>query len=79
MQTNRVGWGLLAPALAWIIAFFVLPIALMVAVSLWQRKGSQIIQTWDLGNYANFIEKSYFLQGLGSSPSWSPPAFAAWP
>lgn len=67
MVENKTGWGLLAPAVLWIIAFFTLPIALMVAVSLWRREGSEIVRTWDLGNYANFLEKSYFLQGLWNS------------
>lgn len=67
MQNTRTGWGLLAPALLWIIAFFASPLALMVAVSLWSREKGKIVQTWELGNYANFLEKSYFLEGLWNS------------
>lgn len=67
MNDTRSGWGLLAPALLWLVAFFTVPMALMAAVSLWSREGGQIVQTWDLGNYANFFEKSYFLQGLINS------------
>lgn len=62
-----MGWGLLAPALIWIIAFFTVPIGLMAAVSLWSREGGKIVQTWNFGNYQNFLEKSYFLQGLVNS------------
>jgi len=67
MRTAKNGWGLLAPALVWIVAFFTVPMALMVAVSLWSREKGKIVQTWDLGNYANFLEKSYFMQGLVNS------------
>lgn len=67
MHTTKTGWGLLAPALLWIVAFFTVPMALMVAVSLWSRGKGKIVQTWDLGNYANFLEKSYFMQGLVNS------------
>lgn len=67
MNDTRSGWGLLAPAFLWLVAFFTVPMALMVAVSLWSREGGQIVQTWDLGNYANFFEKSYFQQGLINS------------
>lgn len=67
MTDTRTGWGLLGPAILWIIAFFTVPMALMVAVSLWSREKGEIVKTWDLGNYSNFLEKSYFLQGLVNS------------
>ncbi|MFK7751289.1 MAG: ABC transporter permease [Sedimentitalea sp.] len=67
MHDTRTGWGLLAPAVSWIVLFFTLPMALMVAVSLWSREKGKIVQSWDLGNYANFLEKSYFLKALVNS------------
>lgn len=67
MQSNKSGWGLLAPAFIWIVAFFTVPIGFMIAMSFWSRESSQIVQSWDLGNYANFLEKSYFIQGLVNS------------
>lgn len=67
MQSNKSGWGLLAPAFIWIVAFFTVPIGFMIAMSFWSRESSQIVQSWDLGNYANFLEKSYFMQGLVNS------------
>lgn len=67
MDDTRTGWGLLAPAFLWLATFFTLPLLLMVAVSLWTRDKGEIVRTWDLGNYATFFEKSYFLQGLVNS------------
>lgn len=67
MHGARTGWGLLAPAVLWIAAFFTVPIALMAAVSLWSREQGTLVRSWDLGNYANFLEKPYFLQGLVNS------------
>ncbi|MEQ8654646.1 MAG: ABC transporter permease [Kiloniellales bacterium] len=61
------GWGLVLPAGLWLAAFFVAPMALMVAVSLWSREKGQLVQSWDLDNYHRFFEKSYFLQGLINS------------
>jgi spermidine/putrescine transport system permease protein len=67
MQGTKSGWGLLAPAFLWIIAFFTVPMGLIAAFSLWSREKGRIVQSWDLGNYANFLEKPYFLQGLVNS------------
>jgi spermidine/putrescine transport system permease protein len=67
MNDQKSGWGLLAPAFLWLVAFFTLPMALMVAVSMWRRDKGEIVRTWDFGNYATFFEKSYFVQGLVNS------------
>lgn len=64
---TSTGWGLVLPAGLWLAAFFVAPMALMVAVSLWSREKGQLVQSWDLDNYQRFFEKSYFLQGLINS------------
>ncbi len=60
----RKAWYFVTPAIAWTIAFFVIPFAFMVSVSLASRVGRQIVYSWDLGNYINFFSKSYLLIGL---------------
>ncbi len=37
----RLGWGLVAPALLWTLAFFVLPFAAMVALSFARWRGRE--------------------------------------
>jgi spermidine/putrescine transport system permease protein len=60
----RKVWYFVTPAIAWTIAFFVIPFAFMVSVSLASRVGRQIVYSWDLSNYINFFSKSYLLKGL---------------
>ena len=60
----RKAWYFVTPAIAWTIAFFVIPFAFMVSVSLASRVGRQIVYSWDLDNYINFFSKSYLLKGL---------------
>lgn len=51
----RLGWGLLAPALAWTFAFFVLPFAAMVALSFARMEGRTIVPAADPGNYLRIL------------------------
>jgi len=60
----RKAWYFVTPAIAWTIAFFVIPFAFMASVSLASRVGRQIVYSWDLDNYINFFSKSYLLKGL---------------
>jgi spermidine/putrescine transport system permease protein len=53
---------LVAPALLWTLAFFLLPLVIMAVYSLWQRVGSTLVTTLSLTNYIAFFERSYFLQ-----------------
>lgn len=46
-----MGWGLVAPALIWTGAFFVLPFAAMVALSFAHMEGRTIVRGFDVGNY----------------------------
>jgi len=66
-RERRAGWRLVLPALLWALAFFVVPFASMVAMSLWQRSGTALVRTWDLQNYAAFFAKPYFVEGLLNS------------
>ncbi len=61
------GFGFVLPALLWTMAFFVLPFAFMVVMSLWRRTGTELVRTWNLDNYVSFFAKSHFLQGLVNS------------
>ena len=64
---RRTAWRLVLPALLWTLAFFVVPFACMVAMSLWRRTGTELVRTWDLHNYAAFFAKPYFVEGLINS------------
>lgn len=63
-RERRWGWGLAAPALLWTAAFFVLPFAVMVAMSLARRVGRDLTWGLDLGNYVRFFEQGSLLRGL---------------
>ncbi len=60
-------WAFVAPALVWTVAFFVVPFAVMAAVSLWTRVGTDLVRSWDFGNYVGFFQKSHFVAGLLNS------------
>ena len=60
-------WGFLAPALIWTAAFFVVPLAIMLVYSFWQRVGTSLVTDLTLANYQNFFAKSFFLQSLVNS------------
>jgi len=60
------GWAVY-PALVWTAAFFVVPIAVMLMESFWQRLGGKIVATWTLANYAKFFARSYFYEALLNS------------
>ena len=63
LQTSerKLGWGLLAPALLWTCAFFVVPFLAMVALSFAHMEGRTIVQGPDPGNYVRaFTDWSQF-------------------
>lgn len=64
---QRKGWAFVVPALLWTLAFFIIPFAVMVMYSLWQRAGTSLVKTWNFENYASFFEKSHFVAGLINS------------
>jgi spermidine/putrescine transport system permease protein len=64
---RRKGWGFVAPALAWTLAFFVVPFIFMAAMSLWSLQGNQIVHAWNLDNYVAFIQREALLKGLVNS------------
>lgn len=60
-------WGLAGPALAWTLAFFVVPLGVMLLHSFWQRVGGELVTDLTLANYQNFLDKSYFVAALVNS------------
>lgn len=60
-------WGLVAPALLWTAAFFVVPILIMGVYSLWDRVGMKLVTDPGLSNYRDFFAKSFFLRSLVNS------------
>lgn len=67
MYRSLKGWGLMAPALVWTLAFFAVPLFIMALYSLWQRIGGQLNKTVSLTNYRAFFEHGYFFDALLNS------------
>jgi spermidine/putrescine transport system permease protein len=60
-------WGFVAPALLWTVAFFVLPFAVMLAVSFMRREAGALIPAWSLENYGKFFARGHFLEAMLNS------------
>ncbi|MBI1416411.1 MAG: ABC transporter permease subunit [Limimaricola sp.] len=60
-RDRRRAMLLTAPALVWTLVFFVLPFALMAAISLWQATATGMIRTWSLDNYTAFFTRPAYL------------------
>lgn len=58
------GWGLVAPALLWLAAFFVLPFALMIGLSLSRFENRVVVPDFGLQNYIRFFSEPALLRGL---------------
>lgn len=66
-RDRRLGWGLVAPALAWTVGFFVLPFAAMVGLSFARMEGRAVVPTFDFGNYARFFSEWALFKALLNS------------
>lgn len=66
-RERRKAFALVLPALLWTLAFFIVPFACMVLMSLWKRAGTDIVRSFSLDNYAGFFSKPHFLQGMLNS------------
>ncbi|ETX27641.1 ABC transporter permease [Roseivivax isoporae] len=64
MTGTRAGWGFVAPALIWTLAFFVLPFAVMGAMSLATLDGRTLVWGLSLSNYAELAEKAYLWRAV---------------
>ncbi|MDD9999908.1 MAG: ABC transporter permease [Rhodospirillaceae bacterium] len=60
-------WGYVGPALAWTVAFFAVPIVIMLAYSTFQRTGGRIVKEVSFANYEEFFQKSHHIQALLNS------------
>ncbi|MFC5567244.1 hypothetical protein ACFPOC_12600 [Rubellimicrobium aerolatum] len=56
MTGEARGWGYVAPALLWTGAFFLVPFAVMAAMSLARLEGREVVWGLDWGNYAQLAE-----------------------
>jgi spermidine/putrescine transport system permease protein len=61
------GWGFIGPGLLWTVAFFVVPLLIMAAYSLFQRVGGRIVTDLSLSNYVAFFSKPHHLNALTNS------------
>jgi spermidine/putrescine transport system permease protein len=61
---RRRGWGFAAPALLWTVAFFVVPFAVMAAMSFATMDGRTIVWGLSGANYAEVVEKAYLWRAI---------------
>ena len=61
------GWGFVGPGLLWTVAFFVVPLLIMAAYSLFQRVGGRIVTDLSLANYIAFFSKPHHIEALVNS------------
>ncbi len=66
-RDRRLAWGLLAPALIWTAAFFVLPFLGMVALSLSRMEGRAVVPALDPGNFLRLASDPAMLGALWNS------------
>ena len=62
--SRRVAWWLLAPGVAWMLAFLVLPILMMVYVSFWTQTTFAIEPTLTVKSWATFFSSETYLAAL---------------
>ncbi|WP_210529610.1 ABC transporter permease [Rubellimicrobium arenae] len=56
MSDTGRGWGFVAPALLWTVGLFVVPFAVMAAMSLARLEGRDLVWGVDWGNYAQLAK-----------------------
>ena len=66
-RKNLRGWGFVGPGLLWTIAFFVIPLGIMAAYSLFERVGGRIVTQLTPDNYIAFFSKPYHYRALFNS------------
>ncbi|MDG2258559.1 MAG: ABC transporter permease [Paracoccaceae bacterium] len=64
-KTEKIrAFGFVVPALLWTVAFFVIPFAVMVVLSLAHLEGRDVVQTFDLGNYVRIFSEPSLVKGI---------------
>ncbi len=66
-RERRLGWGLVAPALVWTLAFFVLPFVAMLVLSFSRMEGRAVVPGFDPGNYVRFFTDWTLFKALVTS------------
>jgi spermidine/putrescine transport system permease protein len=61
---TRQGWGFVAPALLWTVAFFLVPFLVMGAMSLATLDGRTLVWGLHLDNYAEIWTRSYLWRAV---------------
>ncbi|MTH60141.1 ABC transporter permease [Paracoccus litorisediminis] len=61
---RRAGAALVAPALLWTVAFFVLPFAAMIWMSLSHLEGREVVSGPGIGNYLRIFTEPSLLRGI---------------
>lgn len=69
MRANRKlrGWGFVGPSFLWTAAFFVVPLLIMAAYSLFQRVAGRLVTDLSFSNYQTFFSKPHYFNALINS------------
>jgi len=69
MRANRKlrGWGFVGPSFLWTAAFFVVPLLIMAAYSLFQRVAGRLVTDLSFSNYLTFFSKPHYFNALINS------------
>lgn len=67
MQVHDIARWMVWPAAAFTVAFFVLPLMAMIAVSFWDKHAGGLGTAWTLENYEKFFSRSYLTAALLNS------------
>lgn len=63
-KPSKAGWGFVAPALLWTLAFFVVPLVVMGAMSFATLDGRSLIWGFHLDNYVELATRAYLWRAI---------------
>ncbi|WP_439122366.1 ABC transporter permease [Marivita sp.] len=61
---NKLGWGFVAPALLWTLAFFIVPFLVMGAMSFATLDGRSVVWGFSLDNYIELATRAYLWRAV---------------